>query len=441
MSKPATIKFQIKILAVGDLHFDAKNVAQTDAVSREICEVVANDRELDAVVILGDVLNRFATDSVHVLSRAVSFLRSVRKELAKHDDADRHKEPGRLPPAEGRQLWVVIGNHERPNRHAFLTDEHQLTALSEWPNTVVADKVVATTLRGRKFVLVPYVEPGRFLEALGTLPPDEADWRRSFALFAHQEFYGAKLGGAGPSVSGDRYPLDAPLCISGHIHEFSQPQPNILYPGTPYHDGWTDLSSHVKDGANKGPGVSELTFGPGGKLHSHERIRLAGVPRNVTYIFQSPKEFQTAVEEFRSRGASEPQTIGALVESFGETPGPVASLRIKVRATSKDEFAALVSSGRAVKDLAALGVSVSYFGHDSPNLPHPAVVRRDTGAGAQRKNLVATRPFAELIVEELTARGGAPDAAEFLDRAMPDARIKDRLRRRLSENEESKTTA
>lgn len=70
--------------------------------------------------------------------------------------------------------------------------------------------------------------PGRFEEALNTVGNE---WRDSSCIFAHQEIAGCKMG-AIISVEGDKWPLDYPHIISGHIHSRQIPQPNVYYAGS-----------------------------------------------------------------------------------------------------------------------------------------------------------------------------------------------------------------
>ena len=49
-------------------------------------------------------------------------------------------------------------------------------------------------------------------------------------IFSHQEFSGCKMG-AIISIEGDKWSLDYPHIVSGHIHSRQIPQKNIYYPG------------------------------------------------------------------------------------------------------------------------------------------------------------------------------------------------------------------
>jgi DNA repair exonuclease SbcCD nuclease subunit len=58
-------------------------------------------------------------------------------------------------------------------------------------------------------------------------------------IFAHQEVRGAKLGALVSEIEED-WPLEAPLVISGHIHEYQEVQKNWIYPGTPFTHAFGD---------------------------------------------------------------------------------------------------------------------------------------------------------------------------------------------------------
>jgi len=59
----------------------------------------------------------------------------------------------------------------------------------------------------------------------------DQEWEDASCIFAHQEFYGCKMG-AITSIEGDRWPLTYPHVISGHIHSRQIIQDNIYYTGS-----------------------------------------------------------------------------------------------------------------------------------------------------------------------------------------------------------------
>jgi hypothetical protein len=57
-------------------------------------------------------------------------------------------------------------------------------------------------------------------------------------IFAHQEFYGCNYG-ITQSIHGDRWPIDYPMVVSGHIHQH-QKLNNITYVGIPIQQSFYD---------------------------------------------------------------------------------------------------------------------------------------------------------------------------------------------------------
>lgn len=197
------------VLAVGDPHFRAtasEECAELHAAVRDL--IVANKPA--AVVVLGDVLHAYDRVNMHALRAATAFLAMIAIECE-------------------TQLVVLIGNHDRPNNTTLFTDEHAFGALKHWPRTTVVDAPTLVDVAGHRVAALPYVPRGRFAPALKPLLA-----ARPALVFAHQELRGCRLR-EGVSTSPDAYPADAPLCISGHIHTPARPQPNVVYPGSPYH--------------------------------------------------------------------------------------------------------------------------------------------------------------------------------------------------------------
>jgi hypothetical protein len=126
------------------------------------------------------------------------------------------------------KTYVLVGNHDYINNQQFLTNNHWMNGLKEWNNTIIVDNVIKETINNEKFIFVPYVPPGRFEEALRTL---KDDWISASCIFAHQEFAGCKMG-AIVSIEGDKWDINNPIVISGHIHSKQQPQKNIYYSGS-----------------------------------------------------------------------------------------------------------------------------------------------------------------------------------------------------------------
>lgn len=234
-------------LIIGDPHFKIDNVIRTDMMVEALKRVVI-EKKPTFIVVLGDILDRHETIHVSPLTRSVKFL-SEMSELA--------------------PTFALIGNHDLKNNRQFLSDEHPFTAVKKWSNITIADKTLTTLINGQRFTFVPYVPPGRFEEALNTVD----NWRESSCIFAHQEFNGCKMG-AIISVEGDKWPVDYPYVVTGHIHDYQELQSNILYTGTP-------IQHAFGDGTDKS--VMFITFNSSSERNC-ERIDLQVLRKKIVHI-------------------------------------------------------------------------------------------------------------------------------------------------------------
>lgn len=158
--------------------------------------------------------------------------------------------------------WTVDGNGRyllgdgtvthNCNNQVFLQNHHWMNAMKEWKNVDVADRVIHKKLNGVQLVFVPYVPPGRFQHALNTVCTEDMDWKKADCIFAHQEFYGCKMG-AIVSVDGDRWPETFPPIVSGHIHSRQQPQKNIYYCGAAMQHAFGESEKNI---------IPVMTFSP-----------------------------------------------------------------------------------------------------------------------------------------------------------------------------------
>lgn len=213
-----------KVIAIGDPHFRTKYIQVIEKFAEQTLEHIERVKP-DLVVVLGDTLHHHEKTDSECHTRAVKWFMAISK-LTK--------------------LVVLIGNHDRRNNSDFQSDVHFFTGLQNETNIWVVDKTVrlefdisqSTSDEKLEFVFVPYVAPGRFKEALDSLEV-KIEYRWPLAIFAHQEFKGAKMG-AIVSVHGDEWPVENPFIISGHIHECQMPQSNILYCGTPYQTTYSE---------------------------------------------------------------------------------------------------------------------------------------------------------------------------------------------------------
>jgi len=200
------IKMSLKLLLIGDPHFKVTNVEDTNELHKNIITIATNIKP-DKIIVLGDLLDRHESIHVSPLKRITHFLEDLLK----------------IAP-----LVILVGNHDRPNNSVFLTEDSPFVSFKNWPNTIIADVPITEKIGNYSFTYVPYVSPGRFVEAMNLY---NIDWKSSKCIFAHQEFKGAQMGHV-LSELGDEWSLDFPQVYSGHIHDY-QILDNITYIGTP----------------------------------------------------------------------------------------------------------------------------------------------------------------------------------------------------------------
>jgi predicted phosphodiesterase len=208
----------VLILAIGDLHFKKDFPQTTDLVMTKIKEKIQT-LQPDIVVILGDTLDTHEKIDMKTQNKAGRFFKEIAAE---------------------RPVVILIGNHDRPDSTVYLTEDSCFYLLKGFQNIHIVDRVMSFKFETEgskeklRFVFVPYVPPGTFHESLDSLE-DKVMIDRPVAIFCHQEFR--------KGHNGDEWAENNPLLISGHIHTFSQPQTNIIYPGTPYQISFNDQSA------------------------------------------------------------------------------------------------------------------------------------------------------------------------------------------------------
>ncbi len=190
----------MRYLCVGDLHISLSNFEFISSLSDAVVESAARHK-CDAVVLLGDILDRFG---VPEMDCAVTFLKKVSEQI---------------------QTFVIVGNHDYTNNHQFLSDNHWMNSLKLARNITIVDRVVQV---GRA-LFCPFIEEGRFSEALETAP---INWRDSLVIFAHQGFAGAPSF-RGPYQTRDSWSKSFPRVVSGHIHIHQYiEEMGVWYPGS-----------------------------------------------------------------------------------------------------------------------------------------------------------------------------------------------------------------
>ena len=212
----------VRLLVVGDLHIKKTNLSDIQTLLIRILKVIKNTNP-DAIVLLGDTLHTHERINMDALSKATYFLKNLTKVIT---------------------VFLLIGNHDRVNNSDFLSSKHPFEALRYWNNIFIIDKPRAFLIGGDRFIFVPYVQTGRFQEALDTLKEESKGKTEVRFIFANQEFKGVQMGPI-KSIKGDSWDLDKPLVISGHIHDYQVLQKNIVYVGTPYMSKYGEKDNKV----------------------------------------------------------------------------------------------------------------------------------------------------------------------------------------------------
>lgn len=197
-----------RILIVGDPHFKNDNVAETQIMAH-YCQELIKKFDLKECVVLGDLLHNHSKINLNSYFRCIEWLHGLQ--------------------ATGVNLTILIGNHDRENNQVYCSPVHAFSPLKRWARTRVVDHPVSVTMGGYPVALFPFLPKGRMLEAASEYT---INIPKHHVVFAHQEFEGCAISKLGAGA--DEWPVDYPLCISGHIHDYEKVGHNIIYPGTPF---------------------------------------------------------------------------------------------------------------------------------------------------------------------------------------------------------------
>ena len=210
----------ITVICIGDPHIKTDNVPEVDRFINRVEQLVL-EKKPDICLIMGDVLDTHERLHIIPLNKAYEFIDKMRKIT---------------------KTYVLVGNHDILNNQTYLNPNgHWMSALKEWKNITIVDKVICEIINDEKIVFVPYVPNGRFQEALSTL---DCEWEDASCIFAHQEFAGCKMG-AITSIDGDKWPLHYPHVVSGHIHSRQIPQENVYYMGSAMQNAFGESEKNI----------------------------------------------------------------------------------------------------------------------------------------------------------------------------------------------------
>lgn len=232
-----------KVLFISDIHFKHNNLVESNILIQKLRDL---SDTYDFAVLAGDILDTHERIDCQLLNRAYELVNILRGKT---------------------HVYICIGNHDMINNQQFLTTNHWMNGMKEWYNVTIVDKPI----RHDNFIFVPYVYPGRFVEALNKI----SNWKNAVCIFAHQEIKGCKMG-AFISEEGDEWDLQYPQIISGHIHERQRPQSNVFYPGS--------VLTHAFGGnVEEDQGLCVFTFDDQANYTEH-RISLGLTPKKTVHV-------------------------------------------------------------------------------------------------------------------------------------------------------------
>lgn len=209
----------MNILFIGDPHIQPSNVTEIDKLEKSL-ESIIEKYQPEIIIVGGDILHEHERLHTLAMNRAISFIKYLSNFV---------------------KVYCLVGNHDLINNQQFLSKNHWMTHLEHLKNVTVVESAQEISINDKKIVMVPYVYPGRFEEAIKV---SDIDYEDAMCIFAHQEFKGCKMG-AIVSEIGDKWNEENPLVVSGHIHDNQRPQKNIYYPGTPLQHSFGDSGKNI----------------------------------------------------------------------------------------------------------------------------------------------------------------------------------------------------
>lgn len=282
-----------KILFIGDPHFKKDNGNETALMTQQMYNIITFENP-NVIVILGDLMH------YHEKSYTPQHVNSYRFIDILHTY---------MP--IGSILIILIGNHDRMNNKVFMNDEHVFNPYKKWPNTYIIDTITPINIKFNekefKILAIPYVETGRFTEVLtskgyanfseklktiyGTKNFKMSEYLNEITynlkdinlVLCHQEFLKCKMNSI-ESAEGDFYPIDLPMCVSGHIHDEDELQPNLYYPGTPIQHSYGD---------SKDKCLSIFIYDENFKMIKNRRLAL-DIPKKLQFTM-TPQELLSFV--------------------------------------------------------------------------------------------------------------------------------------------------
>lgn len=204
----------MSILVIGDLHFKHDNEIESDILLNDILEVITL-KDVDFVVVLGDIMHNHEKIDMRVFGRVEVFIEKI---------------------SSLKPLYILIGNHDRPNNKVYLTEEHMFNPFKRWNNVFIIDTAYQMEWKDKRICFMPFVPDGMFIRGLSdcNINIEETD-----LFFSHSEFVGCSINKFSKNKC-DVWKPEYPLNIAGHIHDFEVVASNLIYVGTPYQSTFSE---------------------------------------------------------------------------------------------------------------------------------------------------------------------------------------------------------
>lgn len=295
------------VLFIGDVHIKFSNLKDLDKLEDKMLQM----KDISFIVVAGDILDTHEKIHSQLMNRAYKLIKNLRT----------------VAP-----VYVLVGNHDYINNQQFLTDNHWMNGMKEWNRVHVIDYPLRLEgSSGQAFALVPYVPPGRFVEALDKTNESKTNegqrWKDCACVFAHQEVKNCKMGCI-RSMDGDVWEEGWPMLVSGHIHERQNVGDNVLYPGS--------VLNHAFGSDNQG--ISKLTFRD--NVMSEERVDIGLEKKSIIYedvtkVEDIPKEKLVVQNKLCLSG--EPKDIKAFKKTKEYTDLKKKGIKVTFKVTASED--------------------------------------------------------------------------------------------------------
>lgn len=196
----------MKILCIGDQHFQPSNERETEVFLKELEKHLQNTK-YDYIFSMGDLLHTHEKLHTLALNKAVEYINLLKSYAP---------------------TYIIVGNHDYTSNTTTLNGKHWLVVFKDWENVKIVDTF--TMLENDTLLLSPYICEGKFIENIHKQGIDLLSGKIK-CVFSHQTFNGVKMG-AIVAEDTDDWKEEYPMMVSGHIHDTQWVSKNLYYTGS-----------------------------------------------------------------------------------------------------------------------------------------------------------------------------------------------------------------